>query len=103
MARIFNGADIPLNQNKGTIPDVLGALSDYWQEIMFSQVTKSVVNFQLKETMNEIKFIGIIMPFSGRQLELLPIGERVWNWVSIFSLCQLPVKPDDVVNYLGKQ
>lgn len=100
---IPNGSNKPLNFQQGTVPDVSGALKDYFQTITFSQVTKTVVGFQLDEAASPIVFQGIIQPFSPRQLMLRPEGQRAWTWFDLYADPVLTLQVDDVVIWLGKQ
>jgi len=100
---IKNGANQPINFQTGTVPDVSGALKDYFQYMTFTKVTKSVVAYQLSETKTDISFWGLITPFSERQLGLLPIGERAWTYFNLFAEPVLTLQVDDVVIWNGKQ
>lgn len=102
MSRIVNGKDTPLFKRTGTVPDVSGALTDYYQPMTFNLLTKTVVGFQVDETSDPIHFQGVLQPFIDRQLLLKPEGQRAWSWFQLFST-GLQLKVDDVVLYLGKQ
>ena len=57
---IINAKDIPLNQGTGTVPNVSGAMRNWFQTMTFEQVTKSVVNFKVVETKVSIDFMGVV-------------------------------------------
>lgn len=100
---IANGANIPLTFGQGTVPDVSGAMTDYYQAMVFTLVTKSVVGFQDVETPTNINFQGVIQPFTERQLFLKPEGQRSWTWFLLHAQPVLTLKTDDVVFWNGKQ
>jgi hypothetical protein len=100
---IANGANRPINFQTGTVPDVSGALKDYYQPLIFEQLTKTVSGFQVVETTTPIQFRGLIQPFTSRQLMLRPEGERAWTWFTLFSDPVLTLQVDDVVVWNGKQ
>lgn len=100
---LFNAKDRPLNQLAGTLPDVSGALFDYFQEMTFTTIVKSVVNFQVVETPTNIVFQGLWQPFTGRQLSMRPEGQRKWKYSNVFSQINLSLTADDVLSYLGVQ
>lgn len=102
-ATILNGNSIPLNFQQGTIPNMGEAITDYFQSMTFTQLVKTVVGFEVVETPTETQFWGVIMPYSGRQLSLLPQGERAWNWQMLYAQPVLSLFPDDVVVWQGKQ
>ena len=104
MSVIRNAGNIPLDmQAMGTVPDVSGALQDYYQSMVFTPVTKTVSGYQVIETANPINFRGAVQPFSERRLLMKPEGQRSWSWFLLFSDTALIVNTDDVVLWRGKQ
>ena len=75
-----NAKDTPLNQQQGTVPQMGSALLDWFQQMTFGIVTKTLKNFQVIEDMQEIVFQGVWQPFTSRQLLLKPEGQRSWSW-----------------------
>lgn len=103
MSKIANAKDTPLFKRTGTVPDVSGALQDYFQPMVFTMVTKSTVGFQVLEVGSSLNFQGILQPFTERQLFLKPEGQRAWTWFLLHADPTLTLQVDDVVNYLGTQ
>lgn len=103
MSTIANGADRPLFAKAGTVPDVSGALQDYYQALVFTRVAKLVEGFQVVETPTPVHFRGTIQPFTKRQLLLKPEGQRAWSWFTVHSDPVLTLQVDDVVLWNGKQ
>jgi hypothetical protein len=100
---IRNAANYPLFARAGTIPDVSGALQDYFQMMTFSQVTKTVQGFQVDESALPINFQGCWFPYSERQLLMLPEGQRSWSHFMLFADPTLTLQTDDVVLWNGIQ
>lgn len=100
---IKNGKDTPLNQNSGTVPDMSGALLNWFQAMTFGLITKATVGFQVVETASEINFQGVWQPLSGRELMLKPEGQRAWSWWWLHADPSLNLKVDDIVVYKTKQ
>ena len=100
---IANNSNNPLFFKQGTVPDVSGALTDYFQQMVFEPLVKTVQGFQVVETPNPINFRGVIQPFTERQLMLRPEGQRAWTWFLLHSDPTLTLQVDDVVLWLGKQ
>lgn len=100
---ISNAANRPLFSRAGTVPDVSGALTDYYQPMVFVPVTKLVEGFQVVEVGNPINFQGTWQPFTQRQLGLLSEGERSWTWFMLHADPVLTLQTDDVVLWNGKQ
>lgn len=98
---IQNGKNNPLNVQTGTIPDVSGALKDWFQPMEFIRVTKMVVEFQAVEIADPINFRGVIQPLTDRRLILKPEGQRAWTWLWLHADPVLTLQVDEVVSYLG--
>lgn len=103
MGTIANAADVPLNVRTGTIPNMGTVLLDWFQNLTYEPVVKTVTAFQVVETATPISFWGIVQPLSGRQIALKPEGQRTWNWIAIYAQQQLSLTTDDVIIFLGKQ
>ena len=97
MSTIANAANRPLFDKSGSVPDVSGALQDYYQSLVFVRVGKVVKGYQLQEAPTPINFRGTIQPFTPRQLQMKPEGERAWTWFTMHSDPVLKLQVDDVV------
>ncbi len=102
-ASIANGNAVPINFKTGTVPDVSGALKDWFQPMIFTRLTKTVTGFEAVEIGATSAFQGIIQPFSARQLLLKPEGQRAWTWFTLHADPVLTLQVDDVVLYRGVQ
>lgn len=100
---IANAANKPLFDKAGTVPDVSGAMQDYYQPMSFEPLQKTVSGFQVVEQAEPINFQGVIMPFSPRQLLLKPEGQRSWTWFALYADPVLKLETDDVVLWKGIQ
>lgn len=103
MGTISNAANRPLNFQTGTVPDVSGAMQDWFQPMVFGRVVKTTVDFQVVETEVDINFQGVIQPYNPRQLLLKPEGQRAWTWLTLHADPVLSLDVDEVVKYLGVQ
>jgi len=103
MGVIKNAADQPLFAVAGTVPDVSGALQDFYQPMTFEPLQKTAVGFQAVEVGQPINFRGVIQPLSERQLLLKPEGQRAWTWFTLHADTALVLGVDDVVLFKGKQ
>lgn len=100
---IQNGNTVPINVQTGTIPDVSGALFDYFQYITFIQVTKTAIGFEVSETQRtNTSFWGVMIPMT-KNLNILPEGQRAWRIWDCYSQVALPLQVDDVVEWQGSQ
>lgn len=99
---ITNAKDRTLAQSTGTLPDVSGALLDWFQPMTLIRIVKTVVNFQVVETPTSADGRGVIQPFSARMLSMKPEGQRAWKWWMLHCLPGLVLEPDEVFTYLGQ-
>ena len=103
MQTIFNASSQPLNIKSGSIPDVSGALKDYFQIMTFTKIVKSIIGFENFETPTPINFQGVLYPMTGRRLELKPEGQRAWTWLILYADPVITLEVDEVVVYNNKQ
>lgn len=101
MGTISNGKNTPINVKVGTVPNMTGALANWFQPLTFQQIVKTTVDFQLVETTTPIEFRGVVQPLSGRQLMMKPEGQRDWNWILVHSDTSLKLRPDDRIVFLN--
>jgi hypothetical protein len=100
---IVNAKDRPLNSQAGTVPEVSGAMRDWFQPMTFGRVVKRTVANQVVETKTPVNFRGVIQPLSERKLILKPEGQRAWTWLQLHSDVSLKLEVDEVVTYNGVQ
>ena len=102
MATIARANKRPIHVPNGTVPDVSGALLDWFQPLQFEVVTKGTLGFELIETGVVTQFRGLVMPFTPRQLMIRPEGERAWTWMTLYAQPVLTLNVDDIMTFLGK-
>lgn len=100
---IKNAASTAINLVNGTVPDTSGALTDWFQPMVFTRVSKTTSGFQVIETPRSFDFQGVIQPLNTRELQLKPEGQRAWTWFTLHAETSLVLDVDEVVTYLGKQ
>lgn len=98
-ATIRNGANYSIAVQQGTVPNMMETLTDYLQNLSFTQVVKTNVGFEVLETPTTTNFFGLFMPFSPRELQILDIGQRAWSWFSLYTMLPLTLQVDDVVTF----
>lgn len=79
---IVNAANSKINLSGG-IPNVEGTLSDWFKTMKIGVTVKTVVDFQLSETINYVDIQAVLQPFTTKQLQLKPEGQRSWNWETL--------------------
>lgn len=101
MSPFQNGADTPLDEAVGTLPNLQGALLNWFQTLVFTRITKSIVGFENVETREEIASQGVRQPFTSQMLMMKPEGERKWKWEFIHALPGVILEIDDVLVFRG--
>lgn len=96
-ATIQNGNAYPLSFQQGTVPNMGETMTDYFQVMTFTTLVTTVVGFESVQTPTATTFWGVLMPYTGRQLALLPEGQRAWNWQMLYAQPVLSLNVDDVV------
>lgn len=100
---IISAADKPLTNVSSSVPNMSQTLNSWMQPITFEKLVKTVVNFQVVETTTPVDFQGVWQPFTARQLNMRPEGERKWKWFTVHAQLGAPLEIDDVVIYKGVQ
>lgn len=100
---IFNAKDLPLSANPGTLPNMSGTLTDWFQKITFTVITKQNIGFRIIETEEESEFMGVIQPLSAEKLQIKPEGQRSWKWWVCHALPSLVLSTDDIIVIRGQR
>jgi hypothetical protein len=102
---INNAANYPLGtaQNVGTLPDMSTTLLDYFQQMTFTVIVKTVVNYVLVETPTSTSFQGVWQPLSPQKIAMKDIGQREWQWNMLHADPSLSLSVDDEIVYNGTQ
>ena len=100
---IKNGKDKTLDQQKGSLPNVSVALKNWFQNISFLKISKTVVNGRVQESVTNTSFRGVWQPMGSQDLEIKPEGQRDWRWFTIHSDIDIELVPDDKIIYLEKE
>ncbi len=100
---INNTANYSIGYGTGSVPDVSGALHDYYQPMTFIPLVKTVTGFEVEELGSPVSYPAVIQPLTERKLALKPEGQRAWTWYQVFSDSSLPLDVDDVILWNGVQ
>jgi len=97
---IKNAKDTPLNLNPNTLPNMSEALDGWFQNMTFTKIEKSVVNFKNVEVKTSYTTKGVKQPMSAQSIQMKPEGQRAWIWVTIHCLPDLILNIDEIVFYM---
>lgn len=96
---ISNACDRLLTDNPGTLPNMQGAMLNYFQKLTFTMIKKSVVDFNLVEAKVSSSFMGVRQPLNAQQLSMKPEGQRSWKWEMIHCFPDLILSTDDIIYF----
>ena len=121
---IANASNKSIKAVNGTVPDVSGAMHDWFQPMVFVQVSARTAQgfvlsygqiaygltmetstafglpgFQVVETKTPINYQGVIQPLDAQELAMLPEGQRAWRSWLLHAEPVLSLKVDDIVIY----
>ena len=99
---IRNGKDVLLTENSGTLPDMSDVIIDYFQPMIFKQITKSIVAFKVVEVANVISTSGCIQ-FNQVRTQFHKEGQQKWLSATLYCLPEVVLNNDDQIEYRGKK
>jgi hypothetical protein len=113
-----NARKVALNQRAGEVPQLQGALANWFQPMDFIKVAKGVSGGFLVESGDageswqspsgevvqgsQTRFDGVMIP-GVKQLNIKGEGQRAWQGFDLYCTIQLQLIEDDVVIYLATQ
>jgi hypothetical protein len=100
---IQNASNVTLNNTQPNLPNMSTTLEGWFQNLVVGILTKTIVNFRTVETTQDFETKGVLQPFSERQLEILPEGQRAWMNYMLHCQPSLSLKPDDTVTIKGNR
>jgi len=98
---IKNAKDTPLAQQTAGLPNVSAAMTGWFQPMEFIQICKQKIDGYVQEISTKVKTRGVRQPFTARQLEIKPEGQRSWRWETMHCLPDVILKPDDKIYFDG--
>lgn len=95
---IINGKDKTLSQINN-LPNMSETIKNWFQNLTFKKIVKSIVDYQAVETETIISTKGVRQPFSPQQLKVKPEGQRAWKWETLHCLTNVVLVPDEIVEF----
>ncbi len=95
---IINGKNKTLSQTNN-LPNMSETIKNWFQNLTFKKIVKSIVNYQAVETETIISTKGVRQPFSPQQLKVKPEGQRGWKWETLHCLTNVVLVPDEIVEF----
>ena len=84
-----------------SFPKFGNEFNDWNQVGKFILITKTLVDYEVSESGDKIRFSGIFYPMKNQQISLKPEGQRAWRWWSLIT--SQPLAMDDIVEYSNVQ
>lgn len=83
------------------LPSVQTTITGWFRSLILVRVVKTVLNFETKETRQEVNCMGVIQPFGPRELKMKPEGQRAWNWQMLHTTPDVALKDDEEFTIKG--
>jgi len=100
---IVNANRLSVDECTGGGPNVRSTIYGMFHRISLAKVTKSIVDFEVKEVVCPLETLGVIQPLSEQELKMKPEGQRAWTWKQIHATPDLVLIPDEIIQYRGEQ
>lgn len=100
-APIVSAKNLPLLQTPGSLPNMSGTLTDWFQPLVFSRVTKEIIDYRVVETLTEVQAMGVRQPLSAQELQVKPESQRAWKWEQIHAWPDTPLQVDEIIAFNG--
>lgn len=84
------------------LPNLQTAVMAWSSTIDVQLVCKSQENYKTVESLLLKRVRGVIQPYSVKQLNILPEGQRSWKWITLHCDTTLDLKVDDIVILYGQ-
>ena len=76
-------------------------LTGWFTRLALTVITKTLVNGDLVEASTTLAVVGIMLATGKRDLEMMPEGQRSWEWSTLYTQRPIVLRPDDKVVYQG--
>ena len=83
------------------LPSLRSTIAGWFQPLILSRVTKTIVDREVKEVARVQQCFGVIQPFSPRQLTIKPEGQRSWIWKMLHTTPDVNLNPDEEFTIRG--
>ena len=77
------------------LPSVRSTVTGWFRPLVLARVTKTVENFEVKETFRELSCLGVIQPLGPNQLRVKPEGQRSWEWKMLHTQPEVHLENDE--------
>lgn len=85
------------------VPQMDGAMQNYYQPMTFVTIGKIISGGFVVEEGDPVNFRGVMVPHKPTELQIKAQGQRKWVWWKLFCTPELKLLPDDVAVYLSDQ
>jgi len=94
-------ADRDIFETAISLPTVRTTITGWFRPLVVGRVTKTVVNFEVKELFRETSCLGVIQPFGPSQLRIKPEGQRSWEWKMLHTTPDIHLENDERFTIAG--
>ena len=84
-----------------SLPQMQGALANWQQQLTFTTIVKTTVNYKVVETKTDVVFKGVWQPMGPEKIMLKPSGQRSWKWFTCHAQPFVNLKTDEEITFNG--
>ncbi len=92
---VFSANKMSVSDAALGLPNVRTTITSWFRPIVLGRITKTVVDFEVVETIRELRCMGVIQPFGPAQLRLKPEGQRSWEWKMLHTTPDVHLENDE--------
>lgn len=96
MYKIINARSKSLKKTHG-LPNVSDVIVSWFQPMTFKFLTDNIIDFENHPITKEITSEGVIQPFTSKDLQVKPEGQRAWAWSMLHCLPDVVLKTGEYV------
>jgi hypothetical protein len=82
-------------------PAMRSTIYGWLRRLVLTRIAKRVVDFQTVETEESVSTYGTIVPVPAQFLKMLPEGQRLWDWRTLYTSPDFELTPDEVLVHEG--
>jgi hypothetical protein len=94
-APVPRAGKLGVTESAVSLPSVRSTLAGWFRPLVLGRVTKTMVDFEVKEVFREQGCRGVIQPHGPQELKLKPEGQRSWNWQLLHTTPDVNLETDE--------
>lgn len=81
------------------MPQMDETLNEWFYPVTLIKITETVVDYEVVQTPEYIRFNGVIQPLKPQEISLKPEEQRSWNWLQVHAPVYVKLKTGEKLLY----